>query len=46
MEWLYIIITILGITTVAFVAKIASKKNISAGPAGVLQYFSLITPSV
>ena len=30
MEWLYIIITILGITTVAFVAKIASKNNISA----------------
>ncbi|MFH1073671.1 MAG: DMT family transporter [Candidatus Firestonebacteria bacterium] len=30
MEWLYIIITILGITTVAFVAKLASKKNITA----------------
>jgi len=30
MEWLYIAITILGITTVAFVAKVASRNNITA----------------
>ncbi|MEI6845522.1 MAG: DMT family transporter [Candidatus Firestonebacteria bacterium] len=30
MEWLFILLTILGITTVAFVAKLASRKNISA----------------
>ncbi len=30
MGWLYVLITILGITTVAFVAKIASRNNISA----------------
>ena len=30
MEWIYIVITILGITTVAFVAKAASRNNITA----------------
>ena len=30
MEWIYLVITILGITTVAFVAKLASRKKITA----------------